>query len=389
MATEPSVTTEPPPQSDIRVVIVGAGIGGLTAAIECTRKGHSAIVLESFKNLSSQLGDVIGLHSNAGRVFRRWPGVHEKLEPICDKSKFITYKTWDGEEVLQQWWDDEDRIYGKKYTGRRGEIHKVIFDYAMSQGIEIRLGQKVTEYFENDNEAGVVSNGDRIVGDVVLGADGVRSEARGLGLGLKDKPKATGYAIYRAWMGSDELAKNPLTKDLVNNGDRHIGWYGPNIHFVTASFKNATEFCWNCTHEDTRDVDEGWSEQANHEDACTVLEGWDPAVTAIVRMTPPEKLIDWKLVTRDLLPTWVSAKGRIALLGDAAHPLLPTSAQGGSQAVEDGVCVAVCLQLSGRAHVKDALKAYEKIRSERVAKIQKKGMESECYSCGSCSLQKY
>ena len=102
-----------------------------------------------------------------------------------------------------------------------------------------------------------------------------------------------------------------LTKDLVN-GDTHTGWLGPDIHFLAASIKGGKEFSWVFTHKDERDVDEGWSEPGNHEDACKILEGWAPAVHAIVRMTPPNKLVDWKLVYRDPLPTWVSPKHRIA-----------------------------------------------------------------------------
>jgi len=242
--------------------------------------------------------------------------------------------------------------------------------------VEIRLGQKVTEFFEDGSRVGVVSNGERIVGDVVLGADSVRSKARELVLGYDDKPKPSGYAVYRAWMSSDELAKNDLTKDLVINGDTHTGWLGPDIHFLAASIKGGKEFSWVCTHKDDRGVDEGWSEPGDHADAVKILEGWDPAVHAIVQATPPEKLVDWKLVYRDPLPTWTSPQGRIALIGDAAHPFLPTSIQGASQAMEDGACIAVCLQLAGKDKVGNALRAYEKIRYERVKAVQKTGEKS-------------
>lgn len=104
-----------------------------------------------------------------------------------------------------------------------------------------------------------------------------------------------------------------------------------------------------------------------------VVEGWSPIVHAIIRATPPDRLVDWKLVYRDPLPTWVSPKGRIALIGDAAHPFLPTSIQGASQAMEDGATIAVCLELSGKAKAAEALRAYEKIRYERVRRAQKTG----------------
>lgn len=178
-------------------------------------------------------------------------------------------------------------------------------------------------------------------------------------------------------MTSEELAKNPLTAHLVNNGDTHTGWLGPDIHFLAASIKDGKEFSWVCTHKvglvvlyslydpltsikDEADVEESWSAQGDHEDACRILEGWTPAVHAIVRMTPPERLVDWKLVYREPLPKWT--EGRITLIGDAAHPHLPTSIQGASQAMEDGATLAVCLQLSGKDKATEALQAYERIR---------------------------
>ncbi|EMC92057.1 hypothetical protein BAUCODRAFT_274906 [Baudoinia panamericana UAMH 10762] len=365
-----AASTEKPKPTSIRVIIVGAGFAGITAAIECVRHGHTAVILESYKSTNVQLGDIISFGSNSSRIFRRWPGVPEKLDPICHNSDHLTYYDWKGEHIYTQYWGSEEENFGKRYNGHRGEIHKIVFDHALEQGVEIRLGQQVTEYFETETEAGVVCNGERLTADVVLGADGVRSKARTLVLGHNDAPKPSGYAIYRAWMDSSELAKNDLTKHLVQE-DSHTGWLGPDIHFLAAAIKGGKEFSWVFTHKDTRDVDEGWSEPGNHEDACKILEGWAPAVHAIVRMTPPEKLVDWKLVYRDPLPTWVSPKGRIALIGDAAHPFLPTSIQGASQAMEDGSCIAVMLELAGKEKVADALRAYEKIRYDRVKATQK------------------
>jgi len=375
--TAESVPSDKPKPSGIHVLIVGAGFAGITAAIECVRHGHTAQILESYKSTNVQLGDIISFGSNSSRIFKRWPGIPEKLDPICHRSEKLEYRYWNGEHIYTQYWGTEEENFGKRYNGHRGEIHKIIYDYAIELGIDVKLGQKVSEYFETDTEVGVVSNGERILANVVLGADGVRSKARTLVLGYNDDPKPSGYAIYRAWMDSTELAKNDLTKDLVINGDSHTGWLGPDIHFLAASIKNGKEFSWVFTHKDERNVNEGWAEPGNHEDACKLLAGWAPEVHAIVRMTPPERLVDWKLVYRDPLPTWVSPKGKIALIGDAAHPFLPTSIQGASQAMEDGSCIAVCLELAGKEHVGDALRAYEKIRYERVRLTQKTGETSE------------
>lgn len=97
-------------------------------------------------------------------------------------------------------------------------------------------------------------------------------------------------------------------------------------------------------------------------------------VHELVKATPPDRLFDYKLVFRDPLPTFISPKCRIVLIGDAAHPFLPTSIQGASQAMEDGAVIAACLDISGRDRVTDAVKVYEKIRYERVHKIQATGV---------------
>lgn len=123
--------------------------------------------------------------------------------------------------------------------------------------------------------------------------------------------------------------------------------------------------------QDEADIEESWSFPGKLEDVYKVIEGWDPICKAIVEKTP--SLVDWKLVYRDPLPRWVSDHGRIALLGDSAHPFLPTSAQGATQAMEDGVVLAVCLKRGGKGNVPAAVRAYQNIRYERVRAVQKTG----------------
>ena len=100
------------------------------------------------------------------------------------------------------------------------------------------------------------------------------------------------------------------------------------MHFLTASIKDG---------KGDADIDESWSFPGKAPDVLKCLEGWDPVAHDIVKATPEDKLVDYKLVYRDPLPTFLSPKARIGLTGDAAHPLLPTSIQGASQAMEDGV----------------------------------------------------
>ncbi|CEJ60939.1 Putative Related to maackiain detoxification protein 1 [Penicillium brasilianum] len=359
----------------IKIVIVGAGFGGLTAAIECHRQGHTVEVYESFPELKA-LGDIISFGPNAGRIYRRWSNgaIADRLRPLSinlENHGFKIHK-WTGELVHTQLAPPADPD-APVFNGHRGELHTVVFNYAKDElGIPIHLGHRVTEYFENENQAGIVlDNGDRITADVVIGADGVRSKARELVLGYFDKPKSSGYAVFRAWFPNTDMIRDPRTKHFCENGDTFNGWIGPDVHFLFSTIKNGQDCCWVLTHKDEADIEESWSFPGKLEDVYKVIEGWDPICKAIVEKTP--EVVDWKLVYRDPLPRWVSDHGRIALLGDSAHPFLPTSAQGATQAMEDGVVLAVCLKRGGKASIPNAVRAYQEIRYDRVRAVQKTG----------------
>ncbi|KAI1165643.1 putative monooxygenase [Nemania serpens] len=376
-----SQSIPPPPKNGVRVLVVGAGFAGLTAAIECHRKGHSVTLLEKFPELKL-LGDIISFGPNSSRIFQRWPGVSEQLDALSQRADGLVLKNWLGETLLKQTWTEEQDSFGVRFDGHRGEFHEIVYKHALEIGVDVRLGARVEDYFESDDEAGVIlESGEKITANVVLAAEGVRSRGRKIVLGYDDKPKASGYAVYRSWFDADEIAKDPDLRFFTDNGDKHVAWLGPDVHFIAASVKNGKDFSWVCTHKDEQDIEESWSFEAPLSDARKVLEGWDPIVQKILDKTP-SPLIDWKLVYRDPLPTWISAHRRIALIGDAAHPFLPTSIQGASQAMEDGATIAVCLSRARAAPVgftdgvQEAVATFEAIRYERVRSAQKTGEQT-------------
>ncbi|KAH8881316.1 FAD/NAD(P)-binding domain-containing protein [Thozetella sp. PMI_491] len=360
--------------SGIKVIIAGAGFAGLTAAIECHRKGHDVILFEKSAELAP-LGDIISFGQNSTRIFASWPGVMEQCDPIMHKADAVTFFDWQGRYVTTQSFVEEKK-WGQRINAHRGELHDIVFRHAKERGIDIRLGHNVVDYFETDNEGGVeLEDGTRHTADIVFAAEGVRSRGRKTVLGYEDKPQSSGYAVFRAWFPADELAKNDLTKDLVGK-DTHNGWIGEDVHFLVAAVKDGTEVSWVCTHKDAYDIEESWQFPGRIEDALAVVEGWAPVAREIIKLTPPHRLFDYKLVYRDPLPTFISPKARIALIGDAAHPFLPTSIQGASQAMEDGVAAAACLDLAAKEGipVPEAIRAWEKIRYERVHKVQATGV---------------
>ncbi|KAK6221456.1 hypothetical protein LQW54_001558 [Pestalotiopsis sp. IQ-011] len=363
-------------ENKTKVVIVGAGFGGLTAAIECHRRGLDVEIYEAFPELKV-LGDIISFGPNAGRIFHRWSdgeiAVRLKKECIDLSSYGFRIHKFDTGEVVAQQPASQSQKDAPVLNGHRGELHEIVFNYAKDQlGIPIHLGQKVVEYFETEDDAGIIlGNGDKVICDCVIGADGVRSKARELVLGYEDKPKSSGYAIWRAWFPSDKLAEDPRTSEFCVNGDTFNGWIGPDAHFLFSTLKGGKCCSWVLTHKDTYDIEESWSFPGRIDDVLQMLADWDPMCSAIVEKTPA--VVDWKLVYREPLPRWVSSGGRIALIGDAAHPFLPTSVQGASQAMEDGVTIALCVEKAEKGQIPEALRTFQEIRYERVKAVQKTG----------------
>ncbi|KAH7908345.1 monooxygenase [Hygrophoropsis aurantiaca] len=356
----------------IEVIVVGAGYAGLACAIECKRKGHRVLILEKVTQLKV-MGDIISLGSNAGRIIARW-GLHDKLWEICGHAPAFVLHNYLGELIQVQ--PLPQPLFGAyAYNGHRAQIHQVIFQHAIDIGIEIRMGQEVEGYWESNgsNKAGVLVKGKTLEADIVIAADGIKSQARQYVLGVSDNPKPSGYAIYRAWFDAVECGVDvdPLTNFLTKDGDVLYGWIGKDVHFLTSSSGNGKTISWVITHKDDSDIQDSWSSPGKIEDVLRIVEGWDSRCAAVISKAP--SCIDWKLIVHDPLPTWISKTGRVVLVGDAAHPFLPTSVQGASQAIEDGVTLAVTLQLGKKDNVQLATRTWEAIRYDRVRRSQSLG----------------
>ncbi|KAF8989689.1 monooxygenase [Cyathus striatus] len=358
----------------VKVLIVGCGYAGLGCAIECIRKGHEVVILDKVQVIKENLGDVLSLGPNAGRFVERW-GLHEELWPICGHARFLHLHNYQGELINTQPLPEIE--YGSRaYNGHRGQVHAVLYRHALELGAQVILGQNVIGYWENaeTGKAGVkTDSGDSYEADLVVGADGVRSKARKIVLGYDDRPKSSGYAIYRAWFDAKAqgIDQDSLTDFMCKGEDVVYGWIGPDMHFITSCSQGGQAVSCVLTHKDDADIDESWSFEGKKEEVLDVVRGWDPRCAAVLSKAP--SFVDWKLVYRDPLPTWISKGGHVVLIGDAAHPFLPTSVQCASQAIEDGVVLAVTLQLAGKAQVSLAVKAWEHLRYERVRIAQLMG----------------
>ncbi|KAL3487075.1 hypothetical protein BJX62DRAFT_241379 [Aspergillus germanicus] len=363
-----SNTSSPP--SPLRVVIVGAGFCGLTAAIECKLRGLHPILVEAYPGPSSH-GDLLDFVRNAGRVFESWGDgkVGRRLASVSPNAAQTIDFFNAGNELLRSEPWPQATDFQHVYAGHRGEMHEIIYDYAKEIGIELQFSRRVVQFLDSDEERGViVEGGEKILGDVVLACDGPKSLARSQLLHLRETKVNSGYAIFRAYFNiTPEMLEKPLIREMVkNNEDTVRCWVGRDMHGFIYTWKNGKDCAWVLTHLDESDIAESWSEKALKTDVHYYLNqaGFPGVWHDTVDITPESRLIDYKLVWREPVKTWLSPSKKSAVLGDAAHCHLPTSAQGACQAVEDAVTAAMCLAKCD-GDVALGLQVFERIRFNR------------------------
>ncbi|OQU99101.1 FAD binding domain-containing protein [Cladophialophora immunda] len=360
--------------SPIEFIVIGAGYAGLTCAIELRRKGCEVHVIEREESLS-KLGDVIMLTANATVVLEKWGPVIEDILATSSNPSHITIKDDKGVTLLEQPWRQSHNGHQNVWTNR-GRTQKMMYEEAIRRGVKFTFGAKITKHWEDGNRAGVYVNDELITADAVIGADGVYSRTREYVTGDPDKPKRSGFAVYRSWFSLDNLLNDPLTHDLASSGkDRTMVWIGPDTHCILVINSKVRYMSAFITHKDTYTVEESWNYPGTTKDMLAIIEGWDPVLTAAISKIPEEVICDYKLLWRDPVMKWVSDQGRVVLVGDAAHPHLPTSGSGAAQAIEDGATLAAVVEKTRKVDLPAALKAFERLRFERTSLTQRMGWE--------------
>lgn len=359
----------------LKVVIVGAGIGGLALGIACRRQGFDVTIYDQVKEFL-RIGDSIGFGSNSAKLLHRW-GVADQLEAIASKAgKLEMYSYTDSDTCLG--YDDHIEQFEKKtgiraLVGHRGDFHLILRDFCEKQGARIINATKVVRY-DTAKPSLTLESGEEVKADVIVCADGAKSEARMLAIGVDNQPLNSGYAIYRGYMDADLIRGDPVAGKFVEKPEDRIRVFlGPDMHGFINTLRGGTQINAVLTHKDKDNIDEAWTKEAKKEDIMALLEGWDPAVQRVWEVFP--SCLDWKLVYRPCLDKWVADSGLVTLMGDACHPFLPTSVQGASQAIEDGATLAMCLGKVGRNEIPVALHTFFEIRHDYVAAAQRTGIE--------------
>ncbi|HLI21248.1 MAG TPA: FAD-dependent monooxygenase [Stellaceae bacterium] len=338
-----------------KILIVGAGIGGLTAALALLRRGFRVAVYDQAPALS-ELGAGIQVAANGSRVLREL-GLGDALDRIGIVAGQVDLRVWNSDE---RWRMQDHGTAAARYGSPHYTMHRADLQEMLRRAVEredaqtIRLGARCIGFDASANRVTLhFENGERIAGDAVIGADGIHSIVRQTLFGA-DKAEFTGFM---AWRGL--CPKERLPPALM----RHGGWIAPASHIMHYPVRKGAMLNVIAVVERGDWQKESWYDRGTHEEWLADFPGWhDDARAMIASTAEPFK---WALMVRMPLPRW--SVGNATLLGDACHSTLPFLAQGGSMAIEDAFVLARCLDQFD--DIETALKRYETARLERTKRI--------------------
>src|SRR5262245_46573698 len=340
-------------QQPLRVAIVGGGIGGAAAAHALLQRGIAVRVFEQAPALA-EVGAGVALQPNGNRMLRQL-GLGGELTTWGARWLDPQFRRADGSYIASMW--PPELGAGIEFYGLHRADLLAMFVNRLPADV-IATDHKCVSFEQDEQEAWLTfANGRCVRADVVVAADGIHSKLQAYVV-APSPPLPSGSVAYRGLI--------PLTSVSWAAGAMR-NWLGPVKHFLVYPVRagellNYVGFVR--TQEETR---ESWSAAGDPAALVQAFAGWDPMVEAITqraRMT-----FRWGLYDREPLPAWT--RGRLTLLGDAAHPMLPHVGQGANQAIEDAVTLAAVLARADRKSAPRALAIYESLRRERTARVQR------------------
>ena len=338
-----------------RVAIIGGGIGGLTAANALSRAGIEVAVYEAAAELK-EIGAGVALHANAMRVLRAI-GVEDAVRKVAGRSQWQMTRNWKTGRVISKTSRRQSAAaFGLEgATVHRADLLDVLAD-ALPADI-VTLGKRCTEVLpDGDMAVARFADGGEIEADIIVGADGIHSPVRASLFG-PDAPRFTGKICYRSVISTAAVRGARPTTDLGQ-------WFGPHGTIVLYPLRGEELINVVCHYDDDSYRHESWVTECSREEVLQRYAGWHESLLRL--FAAGDTWYKWALYDRDPIPQWT--RGRVTLLGDAAHPMLPYLGQGACQALEDSAVLATALTAEA-ADPPTGLVRYERTRRPRASRV--------------------
>jgi salicylate hydroxylase len=342
------------------VVVIGGGIGGLFAANALIAHGLLVSVYEQAPSLG-EVGAGVFLTPNSVRQLQRvglGPSVEKWGARVGAESRYFRH---DGAPIAPVQITDSSG-WNATFGMHRADLVEMLA--AALPPEVVHTGHRCSGFEQSDNVARVsFANGAIVESDLVIAADGIHSELRRY-VTPPSRPVFHGSVAYRGVIAHQRIPHWPTASWLM--------WLGKGKHFLTFPLRGGKLINYVGFVPADQEMKESWSAPGDPNVLRAEFAGWDPRIGSLLSQV--EATFRWALYDREPLQSWT--RERLTLLGDAAHPMLPHLGQGANQSIEDGMALATILAHANRETAPAALLAYERLRRERVALVQRGAREN-------------
>jgi salicylate hydroxylase len=345
-----------------KILIAGAGIGGLTTASCLLKAGHDVLVIEQAPALA-EIGAGIQLSANAMHVLNDL-GLAGAISATAVRPAAYVFRLHDSGEMISRFSlaEEHERLNGAPYNQlHRADLHNLLAAKAIELKKDVlRLDARIAGFQESAKGVRArLSSGETLDADLLIGADGVKSTVRTQIAGA-DRPTYTGDAAWRLTLPADRLPPGFMDQVMAV-------WMGPGAHVVCYYLRGGALLNFVGLVETDEVSEESWTARFPWEKLKSDFAGWHPDIQTVIDRADKDLCFRWSLYSRPPLTNWSTR--RVTMLGDAVHATLPYLAQGAAMAIEDGAVLTRALRQT--ATIEDALQLYQRNRIERTTRIVK------------------